>query len=69
MGQTEMIAKLAEIDEATNNIAADIELLKAQIAVGMTPEQVAEVQAALDAAAAKLQGVAAVVPEPEPPPA
>jgi hypothetical protein len=67
MGQTEMIAKLAEIDAATNNIAADIELLKAQIGVGMTPEQVAEVQAVLDAAAAKLQGVAAVVPEPEPP--
>jgi hypothetical protein len=68
MGQTEILARLAEIDAATNNIAADIERLKAQITVGMTPEQVAEVQAVLDAAAVKLQAVAAVVPEPEPEP-
>ena len=64
MGQTEILATLAEIDSTTNNIAADIERLQAQIAVGMTPEQVAEVQAALTATAVKLQGVAAVVPEP-----
>lgn len=67
MGQVEILARLAEIDAATNNIAADIEVLKAQIGTGMTPEQVAEVQAALDAAAIKLQAVAAVVPEPEAP--
>lgn len=67
MGQMEILAKIAEIGAATDNIAADIARLKDAISVGMTPEQVAEVQASLDAAAAKLQEVAAVVPEPEPP--
>jgi hypothetical protein len=64
MGQQEILAKLAEIDAATDNIAADIERLKAQITTGMTPEQVADVQAVLDAAVTKLQAVAAVVPDP-----
>lgn len=63
MGQTDMLAKLQEINAATDNIAADIAALKVQISVGMTPEEVAIVQAALDEAATKLQGVAAIVPE------
>jgi hypothetical protein len=66
MGLTELQASLARINDATNNIAADIAGLKALITTSMTPEQVAEVQAALDAAATRLEGIAAETPDAPP---
>jgi len=59
MASAEMKAALSRIDDATNNIAADLTKLKDTIKPGMTDAEVAEVQSILDAAATKLEGVAA----------
>ena len=52
-------AGFARINEATNNIAADIQALKDQIGTGMSQAEVDEVKAKLDAAATALEAVAA----------
>lgn len=65
--QLEFDAALGALDAATNDIAADIAALKAQIAGGgLTAEQEADVLAKLDAAAAKLTGLAADPANPVP---
>ena len=64
MASAELKAALAKIDTATDNIAADIQRIKASIVPGMTDAEVAEVQALLDAQVAKLEGLAAENPEP-----
>jgi hypothetical protein len=56
-------AILARIDTATSNIAQDIQDIKAKIGTGMTDAEVAEVQAGLEAAAAKLEALDAQNPE------
>lgn len=62
--EAELIALLVEADEATNEIAEDIAELLAR-----EPNISAETLAAATALTEKLKGVAAVVPEPEAPPA
>lgn len=56
---------LADINDATNNIAADIERLAGQISGGMTADQEAEVLSQLQGAAERLRAVAATTPEDE----
>lgn len=56
-------AQLARIDAATDNIAADIRNLSAKIGTGLSDADVATLQAGLEAAAVKLEGVAAVTPD------
>jgi hypothetical protein len=59
---------LTRVDAATNNIAADLVRLADQIAAGgLSEKDEAEISAALKLAAEKLEEVAAVNPEPEPP--
>lgn len=54
-------AELVAANEATNEIAADIDdLVKRLAAGGLSPEETADVQAQLSALKVKLQGVAAV---------
>jgi len=64
MASAEMKAALQKIDVATDNIAADLVRLKDNIKPGMTDAEVAEVQAILDSAASKLEGVAASTEDP-----
>ncbi len=56
-------AILTRIDTATTGIAADITALKNQISTGMTPSEVADVQAGLEAAAGRLESLDAENPE------
>lgn len=63
MALTDMTATLKKIDAATNNIAADLTALKLLIVPGMAQADVDTVQGLLDAAAAKLEGVAASTPD------
>jgi hypothetical protein len=58
-----MLAALAKIDTATNNIAADIKALKDKIGTGMSDADVAEVQGILDSTATKLEAIAADTPD------
>jgi hypothetical protein len=58
-----MKAALAAIDTATNNIAADVAALKAQIGTGMSQADVDAVQATLDATVSKLEAIAASTPD------
>jgi len=59
---------LTRVDAATNNIAEDLKRLAAQIeAGGLSAKDEFEISEALKLAAEKLEAVAAVVPEPEPP--
>jgi len=67
MALADMNATLAKIDTATNDIAADITALKALIVPGMPQSDVDAVQAKLDAAAARLEGIAADTTNPVPP--
>lgn len=64
----DLLAVVARIDTATSNIAADITAIKGQIGTGMSDEDVARVQAALEAAAAKLDALDAENPEGTPAP-
>ncbi len=66
MALADLKATLAKIDTATDNIAADITALKAAIKPGMTDAEVAEVQASLDASAARLESIAASTDDPVP---
>lgn len=56
-------AILARIDTATTNIAADLKAIKDKIGTGMSDADVAEVQAGLEAAAARLEALDAENPE------
>jgi predicted transcriptional regulator len=66
MASAELKATLAQIDEATTDIAADIDRLKAGVVVGMTEVEVAEVQAEATRLATKLRGIAADTENPVP---
>lgn len=62
-------AALTKIDAATTNIAEDLQALRDQIAGGgLSPELEAEVLGKLEAAAAKLEGIAADPADPVPAP-
>lgn len=67
----ELVAKFNRADAATTAIAGDITRLKDQIAAGMTPAQVEDLQAKFEASAARLEALDAENPEGvvEPPPA
>ena len=67
MAAADLKAAVARIDIATSNIAADIQAIKAKIGTGMTDAEVAEVQAALDASAARLEALDAENPDGQPP--
>ncbi len=54
---------LDRVNAATDNIAADIKNLSGQIGTGMSDADVATVQAGLEAAAVKLEAVAAETPD------
>lgn len=56
-------AALADVNDATNNIAADLERLASEISGGITKVEAAAVAASLRQAADKLKEVAAVNPE------
>lgn len=60
-------AQLASINDATNNIAADLERLAGQISGGLTADEAASVVTALTASAEKLKTIADINPEPTPP--
>lgn len=64
MAAPEMLATLQRIDAAATNLAGDLARLRDLITTQMSPEDVARVQAALDAAAVRLEGLAAETPEP-----
>jgi len=66
----DQLALLKRMDDATTNIAADIQRLKGTIVPGMSDVEVAEAQAALDAVATRLEAVAndPENPDPEAPP-
>ena len=66
MASAELKAALKKIDQATDNIAADIVRLKDKIVPGMTEADVAEVQALADALVTKLEGLAADPDNPDP---
>lgn len=61
--EEKIVATLAGINEATNDIAADITKLKEDVAAGtVTPETIA----GLEAAAERLKGIAAETPNTPP---
>lgn len=59
----EFQAAFAEINETTNNIAADIERLAGQIGAGMTEEEEATALSELQGIATRLKSIADVTPE------
>lgn len=63
MAVADLKAALDAISAAADNIAADVTNLKNQIAVGMTPAQVAEVQAQADGLVSRLKGIADETPD------
>lgn len=65
MGQKldEILAQVSSINDATNNIAADLERLAGQITGGLTAEEADSVVAGLTAAADKLKAIADINPE------
>ncbi len=63
----EINAKLDLLDKATNDIAARIAAISAQIGGGLTKDEAVAVAARLDAEVAKLQGLAADPNNPVPP--
>lgn len=62
MAKTDMDAALDKINTATNDIAKDIENLKAMIGTGMSQADVDAVQARLDATVTQLEAIAADTP-------
>jgi hypothetical protein len=66
--KAEFDAALAEINEATNNIAADIERLAGQIGSGLTADEEASVLAEFQGVANRLKSIADTTPETETPP-
>lgn len=69
MGQKldEILAQVSGINDATNNIAADLERLAEQITGGLTSAEADSVVAGLTAAADKLKAIADINPEPPTP--
>lgn len=69
MGQKldEILAQVSGINDATNNIAADLERLAGQISGGLTAEEADSVVTGLTAAADKLKAIADINPESTPP--
>lgn len=63
----EILAQVAGIDAATNNIAADLDRLAAQVAGGLTAAEADSVVAGLQVAADKLKAIADINPEPPTP--
>jgi methyl-accepting chemotaxis protein len=63
----EILAQVSGINDATNNIAADLERLAGQITGGLTAEEADSVVAGLTAAADKLKAIADINPEPPTP--
>jgi methyl-accepting chemotaxis protein len=59
--------QLSGINDATNNIAADLERLAGQISGGLTAEEATSVVDDLKATASKLKAIADINPEPTPP--
>jgi methyl-accepting chemotaxis protein len=59
--------QLSGINDATNNIAADLERLAGQISGGLTAEEADSVVADLTATASKLKAIADINAEPTPP--
>lgn len=57
-------AQLSGINDATNNIAADLERLASQVAGGLTAEEADTVVTSLQTAADKLKAIADINPEP-----
>ena len=67
--KAEFDAALAEINDATNNIAADIERLAGQIGTGgLTADEEAAILAEFQGVATRLRGIADTTPEDAPPP-
>ena len=62
----ELVAAIAAIDTATNDVAKRIADLSAQITTQMTPDDVASVVAQLNTEASKLEGIAANPAQPVP---
>lgn len=56
-------AQLAGINDATNNIAADLERLASQVSGGLTADEANTVVASLQVAADKLKAIADTNPE------
>lgn len=63
----DLIHALEDIDAATNDVAQEVDDLRSQISVGMTPEDVAAVHDALHAKADRLRSIAADPEVPVPP--
>ena len=66
MAKAELLALAKTLSDITDNIAADIVRLKALIVPGMDDAAVAEVQAAFQAVADRLQAVANDPDNPDP---
>ena len=63
MAAADLKAAIARLETAAANIAEDIKRLKLQVVPGMTEAEVAEVQTLIDAAVAKIEGLAAETPD------
>lgn len=64
----EFAAAFAEVNEATTNIAADIERLTSGIANGMSEAEESEALTELQGIATRLKSIAATTPDGEPTP-
>ncbi len=59
---------ITQIDEATNEVASDLQALRDQLANGVSAEDAASIQARLDAAATRLRVLGADPENPVPAP-
>lgn len=66
MNAADLNAKLDRVNDATNNLAADIRTLIGQIGTGMTQAEVDAVGARLEASATALEALAAETPDAPP---
>lgn len=66
MNVADLNAKLDRVNDATNNIAADIRTLAGQIGTGMSQADVDAVGARLESSAAALEAIAAETPDAPP---
>lgn len=65
----ELTEALADLNAATNEVAATVDTLRAQIKNQMTPAEVQQVQQGLSDVSNRLRGLAADPNNPTPPPA
>lgn len=65
----ELTEALADLNAATNEVAATVDTLRAQIKNQMTPAEVQQVQQGLADVSGRLRGMAADPNNPVPPPA